>query len=62
MCKINPITKEHIEEFKSSLLERMANPNLTQEQLRVLRKQYDYVVNNVRERPGSDPTGSLPVK
>ncbi len=55
MCKINPITAEHIVEAKSSLLKRMANPHLTQVQLLILRAQYDYIVTKVHERPGYDP-------
>ncbi|MBI2955161.1 MAG: hypothetical protein HYY30_12655 [Chloroflexi bacterium] len=55
MCNRNPITKDHIATMKSSLLKRMENPNLTQEQLLILREQYEYVVNNVRERPGYYP-------
>ena len=58
MCKVNPITKEHIEQFKSTLLKRMENPDLTQEQLLVLKEQYDYITNNVHERPGSDSANS----
>ncbi|MCL5263794.1 MAG: hypothetical protein M1343_01130 [Chloroflexi bacterium] len=58
MCKINPVTKGNIEEAKSGLLKRMANPNLTHEQLLVLMEQYDYIVNNVRERAGYDPASA----
>jgi hypothetical protein len=31
----------------------MENPKLTQEQLLALREQYDYIVKNVHETPGS---------
>lgn len=53
MCKQNPITTEHILLARASLLKRMANPDLTQEQLLALREQYDYIVKNVHETPGS---------
>jgi CCR4-NOT transcriptional regulation complex NOT5 subunit len=55
MCRTNPVTKDHIEQMKSSLLRRMSNPNLTPEQRAKLQEQYDYVVENVKEREGSEP-------
>jgi len=52
MCKINPVTKEHIDQMKSSFLRRLDNPNLTEEQRQALRAQYDYLVENAKEKPG----------
>lgn len=52
MCKINPITKEHIEQMKSSFLRRLDNPNLSAEQRAALQAQYDYLVENAKEKPG----------
>ncbi len=52
MCKVNPITKEHIEQMKSSFLRRLDNPNLTDEQRRSIQSQYDYLVENAKEKPG----------
>ena len=52
MCKTNPVTKEHIEQMKSSFLRRLQNPNLSDEQRRILQEHYDYLVENVHEKPG----------
>lgn len=52
MCKTNPITKEHIEQMKSSFLRRLENPSLTEEQRRALQAQYDYLVENAKETQG----------
>ncbi len=56
MCKTNPITEEHIEAWKSTLLKRLSNPDLSPEQRQLIQAQYDYIVNNVKERAGT--TGS----
>jgi truncated hemoglobin YjbI len=53
MCRTNPITREHIEAWKESLQKRLSNPNLSAEQRALLQAQYDYVANNVTERPGT---------
>ena len=55
MCRTNPVTKGHIEQMRASLLRRLGNPNLSAEQRAMLQAQYDYVVENVTERPGSEP-------
>ncbi len=53
MCRSNPITQEHIKTWKATLLRRLSNPDLSAEQRALLQAQYDYVVNNVTERPGT---------
>ena len=53
MCKINPITADHIEQMKSSFLRRMSNPNLTEDARRTLQAQYDYLVENAKETSGT---------
>jgi hypothetical protein len=54
MCRKNAITAEQIEQMKYSLVKRMANPKLTQDQLLVLREQYEYISANVRERTADE--------
>lgn len=56
MCRSNPITGEHIETWKATLLKRLSNPDLSPEQKSLLQAQYDYVVNNVTERVGTPGT------
>lgn len=53
MCKTNPITREHIETWKSTLLKRLSNPDLSPEQRQLIQKQYDYIANNVTEKEGT---------
>ncbi len=55
MCRKIAITSEQIEQMKYSLIKRMANPNLTQDQLLVLREQYEYIAGNVHERSAEEP-------
>lgn len=56
MCKTNPITQEHIETWKASLLKRLSNPDLSPEQRMLIQAQYDYIVSNVTERAGTPGT------
>ncbi len=56
MCKTNPITQEHIDTWKTSLLKRLSNPDLSPEQRGLIQAQYDYIVNNVKERAGTPGT------
>lgn len=53
MCRTNPITREHIETWKATLLKRLAKPDLSPEQKSLLQAQYDYVANNVTEKAGT---------
>lgn len=57
MCKINPITKEDIDRTKAALLKRLQNPSLTDGGRQLLEDQYNYIVENVREREGTPGCG-----
>ncbi len=54
MCRTNPVTQDHIVQMKDSLLKRLANPNLSDVQRTMLQAQYDYVLANIKERPGGE--------